>query len=540
MPDVLLIQPPIRDFYLTAKRTIPYGLTCIAAALTENGFTVDLFDGLATSKSRVCDLPSEMDYLHKYYGRHDRSPFALFHSYRHYGYGFDFIGQKAKESGAYLVGISSLFTPYMQEAIQTAESVKTYHPNCQVVVGGHHPSAMPQSVMESDAVDFAIRGEGEVAMPLLARAIAEGGDYRTIPGLVFRHNQGRLHANPPAQMTSLNGYPLPAAHLLHHRFYRRHKKASMVIVATRGCPMKCSYCSVGAQSYLRFRRRSVESVIAEIEHAKNRYDVGFIDFEDENLSLNRQWFLKLLREIERNFGTGRLELRAMNGLYPPTLDNEVLRAMKAAGFKTLNLSLGSTSTKQLNRFNRANVQPAFERALKLAEDHGLNAVGYLICAAPFQSADDSIADLLYLAQRRVVVGVSIFYPAPGSEDFELCKKLKILPDHFTCMRSSALPLAHTTSRKEAVTLLRLARILNFMKSLLDKGESIPSASRDKIIINDPSDRVKTGRQLLAKFLDDGKIRGISPDGEVFEHLVSESLCRKFLAGLAATSVRGAI
>ena len=53
MPDILLIQPPIRDFYLTAKRTIPYGLTCIAAALIENGFSVEILDALATSKARI-------------------------------------------------------------------------------------------------------------------------------------------------------------------------------------------------------------------------------------------------------------------------------------------------------------------------------------------------------------------------------------------------------------------------------------------------------------------------------------------------------
>ena len=161
MPDILLIQPPIRDFYLTAKRTIPYGLACIAPTLVKSGFSVKILDALATSKSRACDLPREMDYLRKYYGRPDRSAFALFHQFRHFGYSFEHIGKMAKESGAFLVGISSLFTPYMQEALQTAETVKAWHPDCKIVIGGHHPSALPQSVMESAAVDFVIRGGGK-------------------------------------------------------------------------------------------------------------------------------------------------------------------------------------------------------------------------------------------------------------------------------------------------------------------------------------------------------------------------------------------
>jgi hypothetical protein len=140
MPDILLIQPPIRDFYLTAKRTIPYGLACIASALMDSGFSVSLLDGLASSKSRIRQLPDEMSYLQPFYGRPDLSPFALFHQFRHFGYSFDTIGQKAGESGAFLVGISSLFTPYVNEAIRTAETVKTHLPKAKIVLGGHRHS----------------------------------------------------------------------------------------------------------------------------------------------------------------------------------------------------------------------------------------------------------------------------------------------------------------------------------------------------------------------------------------------------------------
>jgi hypothetical protein len=213
--------------------------------------------------------------------------------------------------------------------------------------------------------------------------------------------------------------------------------------------------------------------------------------------------------------------------------------MQAAGFRTLNLALGSTSSDQLKRFNRPDVRAAFDRVLKLAEDSGIKAVGYVIGAAPFQSAQDSVADLLYLAQRRVLVGLSIFYPAPGSKDFDLCRNLGILPGHFSCMRSSALPIAHTTTRKEAVTLLRLARILNFMKLLVDEKISIETDSTPgEIRIIDPSDRMQTSRQLLAKFLHDGKIRGVTPEGHVFEHFISEKISHAFLSGLGTIDLQG--
>jgi radical SAM superfamily enzyme YgiQ (UPF0313 family) len=539
MTDVLLIQPPIRDFYLTAKRTIPYGLASIAAALIARGFTVDILDALATSKSRPAALPSELADLQEFYGRPDVSPFALFTRFRHFGSSFVHIGRKARESGAWLVGISALFTAYAGEALATAAAVKAQHPSSTVVLGGHHPTVLPEHALASPAVDYVLRGEGEVSLPLLAEALREGRPLGGIPGIGLKRPGGGCHLNPPAVVEFPESFPLPAFELVRRRYYRRNGRGSAVIVASRGCPLRCSYCSVGGAAWLPYRLRPVSQVLAEIETAVVRDGAGFIDFEDENLSLDRGWFLDLLQRITSRFGEGALELRAMNGLFPPTLDEEVIAAMRRAGFKTLNLSLGSTQPEQLQRFRRAEVTEAFDRALALVEQHRLAAVGYIIVGAPHQSAETSVDDLLFLAGRRVLAGVSVFYPAPGSRDFDLCRKLDLLPVSFGRMRSSALPIEHTTRRLDSVTLLRLGRVLNFMKYLIDHGLSIPEPSPALAAARDPQDRITAGRHLLARFLADGRIRGLTPEGEMVEHGIAQELAERFLRGLSRINLRGA-
>jgi anaerobic magnesium-protoporphyrin IX monomethyl ester cyclase len=538
MVDILLIQPPIRDFYLTAKRTIPYGLASIAAGLIKTGFSVEILDALASPKSRTVNLPPEMSYLLPYYGRFDRSPFALFHNYKHFGYSYDTIGRRVKAAQPFLVGISSLFTAYATGAVKTAEVIKAHHPTCRIVVGGHHPTALPERMMESPAVDFVIRGEGEVSMTLLAKAIRSGTGYDKTPGLVFRRPDGSLQVGETTILDDLQKYPLPATRLLDRRFYRRNKKASAVIVASRGCPLKCTYCSMGSASPFSYRRRSIASVIAEIDKVADRAEIGFIDFEDENLSLDRTWLLQLLNAIRKHFRGHSPELRAMNGLLPSSLDAQIVRAMRAAGFKTLNLSLGTTAMAQLKRFQRPDVRCAFERALELAQSQGLQAVGYIIVGAPFQKATDSLKDLLYLAERRVLIGTSIFYPAPGSSDYALCASTGLLPKDFSCMRSSALPLSHVTTRTESVTLLRLSRIINFMKYLVDSERSIPDPEPAAAYIAHQNSRHETGKKLLQFFLNDGIIRGASRDGEVFEHDISIELSKKFLYRLRTLCIRG--
>jgi radical SAM superfamily enzyme YgiQ (UPF0313 family) len=536
--DILLIQPPIRDFYLTVKRTIPYGLACIASVLRNEGFSVEIFDGLSTSKSRIADLPEEMKYVREFYNTPDQSPFGLFYQYRHFGYSFEHIGRTARNSGAFLVGISALFTPYFQEVLTVAESVKRFHPICRIVIGGHHPTAFPHSAMEHPAIDYVIRGEGEISMPLLAVAVKTGAPVKAIPGIVFRKRDGSLQVNEPAASHTLDHLPLPATDLIKHRFYQRKNKGSAVITTSRGCPLNCTYCSLGASSFVPYRRRSVTSVIKELETEIIKNNVRFIDVEDENISYDKKWFLHLLHEIKTRFAGCGLELRAMNGLLPSTLDDETVHAMKEAGFKTLNLSLGSTSRDQLRRFNRPDVRKAFDGALKSAEKYGLNAVGYIIVGAPDQRADQSLDDLLFLAPRRVLAGISVFYPAPGSVDFKRCRAKNILPHTFSLMRSSALPLSHTSTRTEVVTLVRLGRILNFMKYLADLETAGSNASIQLASLKQGGNRNQVGRKLLRMLLKDGKIRGMTLYGQIFEHNISIPLTRRFIQKLANIRVRG--
>jgi len=534
MPDIVLVQPPIEDFFLTAKRTIPYGLACIAASLEEQDFSVAIIDALATNKSKIIPWPQEMAYLAQHYGKPDTSPFALFHHYKHFGFSFVHLGQLVQQSGAFLVGISALFTPYYKSALEAAVTIKKHHPDCCIVVGGHHATALPETVMKCKAVDFVIRGEGEVALSRLAAVVKKGraADQEqlvNIPGLVWRREDGSLHMVKPAVISNLDSRPLPATQLLKQSFYRRKKRGSAVIMASRGCPLRCSYCAVSADSGLPYRRRSVASVLREIELAVSRDNVGFIDFEDENLTINRSWFMDLLTGISALRKKRDFELRAMNGLYPPSLDETMIVAMRKAGFRTLNLAVGSFDSQQLKQFRRPDVGHAHDRLLKLCKKHGLDAVSYIIAGAPGQQAETSLNDLLHLGRQNTIVGLSVFYPAPGSLDYRRAADFVILPPHLSLMRSSALPLSHTTNRGEVATLLRLSRIINFIKSLQKDQISLPAPKAfSNPDLSACTERMERGLLLLGCFFDDGVIRGITPEGKVYEHPTALDLTRKFL------------
>ncbi len=531
MPDILLIQPPIQDFYFTAKRSIPYGLACIAQSALSRGFSVEIIDCLATKKSRMIPCPDEFYYLKPFYEMPDQSPFTLFHGFKQFGYSFQYLAKKIEEKKALIVGISSLFTAYNEQALETARMVKQKHPKTLVVMGGHHPTYFPQKVMECKAVDFVIRGEGETSLPLLAKAIKNRYPIETVPGIVFRNNDGSLHISSPAVVETVEGLGSQSMNLIRNDFYRRGQKGSYMIVASRGCPLKCTYCCIGNSS-TPYRKRSVASVMEEVETAVDHFNANFIDFEDENLSLDRKWFRQLLYNLHDRFSGAGPELRAMNGLLPTSLDTDLLNLMKAAGFKTLNLSVGSTHQARLAKFRRPDITKELANIIRTAREIDLNIVCYIIAGAPEQPAEESLSDILFLATQPVLIGLSIYYPAPGSIDYIYAQQHHQLPKHFSMMRSSALPVSIPSSSLQAATLLRLARIVNFIKFLIDKKISIPKAQPCNAAIIDfnkkKPDRLEIGQKLLSWFLHDGLIRGITPDGKIFYHYISTELTHCFI------------
>jgi radical SAM superfamily enzyme YgiQ (UPF0313 family) len=159
---VLLIQPPVQDFYDTDVRLQPIGLCYLKAAVNRHLPEVEVIvkDYHGGASRRTVPIPKELRYLTEYYSGADKSPFSTFHRYYHFGKSFDAIEEEIAALQPDVVGISSLFTPYFREALEVALRAKRAA-NAIFVIGGSHASAAPQSLLASAHVDYVIRGEGE-------------------------------------------------------------------------------------------------------------------------------------------------------------------------------------------------------------------------------------------------------------------------------------------------------------------------------------------------------------------------------------------
>ena len=469
---ILLIQPPVQDFYQTSIRTQPIGLAYLAASLKRNGHEVEILD-CQTGKKKSIPIPSELSYLKDFYPLNDRSPFKLYTGYYHFGMGWKEIGQKIKDSKADVFGISSSFTPYHREALEIAQIIKEWDRKKIVVMGGAHVSGNPEGVLQSPAVDYALMGEGEKRFPLLLEQIEKQGrgSIKDIDGIGYQKD-GEIQINPlQSFIQDLDSLPPPARELLDPDRYRIRKKRSTMIITSRGCPHGCAYCSTHLVMGTSFRTRTPEAILKEMEECRKGYGIQTFDIEDDNFTFDQERAKKLMSLIIKNFGEDRLELSAMNGVSFASLDEELLKLMKRAGFRTINLSFVSTSPLTKEKMGRPKPTTEFDKILKKTEQIGLRVIAYAIFGMPGQTIEEMLDTLIYLMRMKVLIGPSIYYPTPGTPLFERCKKEGILPSHLSQWRSSAFPLeTKEFNRLDLLTLFRLARAVNFIKSKMDEKE----------------------------------------------------------------------
>ena len=466
---ILLIQPPVRDFYQTSIRTQPIGLAYLASSLKSQGHEVEILD-CQTEKKRSISIPSELSYLEEYYPFNDRSPFKLYSGYYHFGMDWDEIRKKIKDSKSDVFGISSSFTPYHGEALEIAKIVKEWDEMKIVIMGGAHVSCDPNEVLKSPFVDYVVLGEGEIRFTFLLEQIEKEGrkGFEEIDGIGFRVD-GKIQINPiKTFIQDLDALPHPARELLDLDRYRIKKKRATMMITSRGCPHGCAYCSTHLVMGTSFRTRSPEAILKEMGECWERHEIQIFDIEDDNFTFDKERTKQLLRLIIEKFGDGNIELSAMNGISFASLDGELLRLMKKAGFHTINLSFVSTDPSTQERMKRPKAMTDFDKILEEANQAGLSVIAYGIFGMPGQDIKEMVDTLIYLMGKRVLIGPSLYYPTPGTSLFERCKEGGVLPSNPSQWRSSALPIeTKEFNRLDMVTLFRLARAINFVKGKMD-------------------------------------------------------------------------
>jgi anaerobic magnesium-protoporphyrin IX monomethyl ester cyclase len=282
------------------------------------------------------------------------------------------------------VVLTTSYTASYPKAVELLRAAKAAIPGVVTGIGGVHAHFMYEEVLlgDGDAVDFVLRGEGEITAPELMRCLDEGGDCSTVAGIAFLRD-GVVHATPARPFVHDLDTLIPAWDLVDfslYRFFPMPDTRLAIMSTSRGCDQACSFCSQQKFWERSWRARSPESVIEELEMLRDEYGVGVVMFSDETPTLDgERWerFLDLM--IEREVGTYILMETRVDDILR---DADILWKYRKAGIHHIYVGVERTDQATLDLFKKNTEVEMGRRAIELINAHDMISETSFILGLP--------------------------------------------------------------------------------------------------------------------------------------------------------------
>jgi len=325
-------------------------------------------------------------------------------------------------------------TPSIEFDLETAAAIKRLSPATFVALLGSHVTYFDQgTVAENPAVDAVVRGEFEYTSADLARALAESGAPATssghslggVPGLTYREGNGEVVRNPDRpRFEPLDRMPFPARHIVKGEGYRAGIYSGgcpTAMLSSRGCPYRCTFCLWPDVLYgHKFRARSAENVVDEIEEAVRVYGHDEIYFDDDTFSIDHQRVMDICRLIiERGL---EKEVEWIAQCRVDTVDREMLTAMKAANCGYILFGVESGSPQMLKKMKKGITLDKARHAFQLTREAGIKTQAFFLFGMPGET-QETIQETIDFAKELNASSTqfAVAIPHPGTALYAECK-----------------------------------------------------------------------------------------------------------------------
>ena len=381
---LMTTAPPEDSPWIFGRKLPPLGLTYVAAALEQAGFQVELIDNYMLKKP------------------------------------LDYIKNEAKRLKPEIVGITCGSVTY-KPCIDTAKAIKEVLPSCKIVVGGWHPSYLPESMLEHPEIDYVVMGEGEKAIVELANSITKGDttSISKIAGVAYRDG-AKIVRNEPVLIKDLDTVPFPARHLLPLDLYLRKMEfleASPVdtMNVIRGCPYNCAFCDTKGIWGSRCRSFSPSRIVEEIEDLANNYGTRGLYFIGDNFTINKKRTIELCNDLK----SSGLDVQWICDTRADLVSRDLLKEMRSAGCRTIWFGVESGSPRILKKLNKNVSIEQTVKAFRLCREEDINISCSLMMGIPGETLSD-IKATFNLAKKLNPdwIHFNIFVAYPGSSLYD--------------------------------------------------------------------------------------------------------------------------
>lgn len=423
---VQLVHPPafLNPTALTALRpSLPLGLAYVAASIREAGHEVSIIDAVGEAPDRVVRT-----------GRVARLGLSI----------EEIVARIAPETQ--VIGIGAMFTYQWRVVSELIHAIKRSRPELLVVGGGEHFTGLPEESLTSSPLDVVVLGEGEETIVELLRryeahvaaADAEAGAGPAhdpgvaqwagdLAGVSFRRDGTVVHNERRERMRDVDSIPRPAWDLLDVTGYDDRRLINgprmgmtMPILATRGCPYRCAYCSSPNMWTTKWIARDPKLVADEIQDLVETWGARNFPFQDLTAIVKRQWVVDFCNElISRKLD---ITWQMPTGTRCEVVDDEVAALLHASGGLSLNFAPESGSEAVRAKVAKQMTEKSLFNAVQAAVGHKLNTSVFFVLGFPGDQVSD-FKETLKWARRLARAGVEdlavgFYFPIPGTRFYK--------------------------------------------------------------------------------------------------------------------------
>jgi anaerobic magnesium-protoporphyrin IX monomethyl ester cyclase len=377
---ILLINPPAGSiYYMLRLKTPPLGLAYVAAVLKQAHHQVKIIDLNVESKD-----------------------------YRTLPYSdFDLVG----------ISVDTMRYPASLKIAQAAKKQKSV-----VVAGGQHVTFFDSEALSTGLFDFVVRGEGERTMLDLVKHIEEGNSFREVEGISFL-SDGELVRTPSRPLIqNLDSVPFPARDLLPLQKYTITLKDRFMTPAltSRGCPFNCDFCAASQFFGRKWRTRSMDNVMEEIECLYEEYGYRAVAFFDDHFTLKPKRTVTFCENVLRN--NWDLYWWAFSRVDTVVKNEELVELMARAGLKQVFIGFESGCQEVLDSYGKdLNVDSAF-KAMEILKKYKITVWASFVIGA-LNETKKMIKQTIRFANRLNprYIQFGILTPYPGTALYEKVK-----------------------------------------------------------------------------------------------------------------------
>lgn len=329
------------------------------------------------------------------------------------------VGRRAGQFAPDLVG-ATCWTINRASFWKLSSVLRAAVPDVPFVVGGPHASLYPDHVFERTHAGMVAIGEGEETICELVEAMAGGRDLAGVPGLALRAADGSVRrTGPKAPVCELDSLPFPYYEGFPDFSFRRYgglpglPRPTAAVITSRGCVFDCTFCGSVAYWGRKWRFRSAENVVDELEHLVRHFGIRSIYFFDDNFPVNRERAAAICQGIlDRRLGIAWACCSHVKMVHAG-----LLRLMRESGCRHIDFGVESGSDLIMKRINKQQTRADIERAFALVHAAGIAPRAFLMVGNSGESnrTIDETIELAGVIKPRASIGATLLWLLPGTQ-----------------------------------------------------------------------------------------------------------------------------